>query len=198
MEGRVSSQIRPSWIRATCAPGSPRVPQPAGDEGGLGEARPPEVGPGEVARRAERIGQVGLGEVGAGEDAILHQPVLEPHGGKARCREPAGEDGRVAEVGAGKVEAGKLAADEGGIGEGGVGEIRALAGALLDRGEGEVRPDCRKRYTEDCIGIWNNGINFKGEPLIPVGDASAVQTPGAQLPGGGGYSAATPLPDSES
>lgn len=50
-----------------------------------------------------------------------------------------------------------------------------------------VRPDCRKRYIQDCIGIWNNGVNFKGEPYIPVGDASQVQTPGAQLPGAGGF-----------
>lgn len=50
-----------------------------------------------------------------------------------------------------------------------------------------TRRDCRKRYQEDCIDLNNNGPNFKGEPLIPVGDASQVQTPGAQLPGGGGY-----------
>lgn len=50
-----------------------------------------------------------------------------------------------------------------------------------------IRPDCRKRYTEDCIALWDNGVNFKGEPLIPVGDASAVQSPGAQVPGGGGW-----------
>lgn len=50
-----------------------------------------------------------------------------------------------------------------------------------------VRPDCMKRFKEDCIDTWNNGPNFKGEPLIPVGDASQVQTPGAQLPGGGGW-----------
>lgn len=48
-----------------------------------------------------------------------------------------------------------------------------------------IRPDCRKRFEEDCIAVWNNGINFKGEPLIPVGDASAGQTPGAQVPGSG-------------
>lgn len=53
--------------------------------------------------------------------------------------------------------------------------------------EYRIRPDCRKRYLEDCIGIYDNGPNFKGEPLIPVGDASQVQTPGAQLPGGGGW-----------
>lgn len=50
-----------------------------------------------------------------------------------------------------------------------------------------IRPDCRKRYTEDCIGVWNNGLNFKGEPLIPVGDSSQSQIPGAELPGGGGW-----------
>lgn len=50
-----------------------------------------------------------------------------------------------------------------------------------------IRPDCRKRYREDCIQTWNNGPNFKGEPLIPVGDATQVQTPGAQLPNGGGW-----------
>lgn len=49
-----------------------------------------------------------------------------------------------------------------------------------------MRQDCQKRYTEDCIGIWTNGPNFKGEPLIPVGDGQQGQTPGAQLPGGGG------------
>jgi uncharacterized phage protein (TIGR02218 family) len=47
-----------------------------------------------------------------------------------------------------------------------------------------IRPDCGKRYEEDCIATWNNGINFKGEPHIPVGDASQVQTPGAQLGAG--------------
>lgn len=55
-----------------------------------------------------------------------------------------------------------------------------------------IRPDCRKRYIEDCIGIWNNGINFKGEPYIPVGDASQIHTPGSQLPGGGGFIGALP------
>lgn len=44
-----------------------------------------------------------------------------------------------------------------------------------------IRPDCRKRYEEDCIGVWENGPNFKGEPHIPVGDAISGQTPGAQL-----------------
>lgn len=60
------------------------------------------------------------------------------------------------------------------------------------------RPDCRKRYLEDCIEVWDNGPNFKGEPLIPVGDAGSVQAPGAQL--GAGWSFAGRLeqtPDDE-
>lgn len=60
-----------------------------------------------------------------------------------------------------------------------------------------IRADCGKRYFEDCIGIWENGLNFKGEPLIPVGDGSQIQTPGAQLPGGGGWNATSPLPEGE-
>lgn len=54
-----------------------------------------------------------------------------------------------------------------------------------------IRPDCRKRYIEDCIGVWNNGPNFKGEPYIPVGDSTQVQTPGAQLPNTGGWDGGT-------
>ena len=50
-----------------------------------------------------------------------------------------------------------------------------------------IRPDCGKRYVEDCLQIWDNAVNFKGEPLIPVGDASAIQVPGGQLPGAGGW-----------
>ena len=47
--------------------------------------------------------------------------------------------------------------------------------------EYEIRPDCRKRYTEDCIATWSNGANFRGEPFIPVGDATAIQIPGGQV-----------------
>jgi uncharacterized phage protein (TIGR02218 family) len=56
-----------------------------------------------------------------------------------------------------------------------------------------IRPDCMKRFLEDCIQTWDNGINFKGEPHIPVGDASQIQTPGAQAPGGGGFSGEQPV-----
>lgn len=41
--------------------------------------------------------------------------------------------------------------------------------------EYEIRPDCGKRYIEDCIGVWTNGPNFKGEPYIP--DGSEVAAP---------------------
>jgi uncharacterized phage protein (TIGR02218 family) len=41
--------------------------------------------------------------------------------------------------------------------------------------EYEIRPDCGKRYTQDCIGVWSNGPNFKGEPHIP--DGSEVSAP---------------------
>lgn len=44
-----------------------------------------------------------------------------------------------------------------------------------------IRPDCGKRYQQDCVAIWDNGVNFKGEPLIPVGDSTAIQAPGAEL-----------------
>jgi len=43
---------------------------------------------------------------------------------------------------------------------------------------GRIRPDCIKTW-ERC-GVDDNQINFKGEPLIPVGDTAAIQVPGAQ------------------
>lgn len=48
------------------------------------------------------------------------------------------------------------------------------------------RRDCAKLFIEDCRDLNANELNFKGEPYIPVGDAAQGQTPGAQLPGGGG------------
>jgi uncharacterized phage protein (TIGR02218 family) len=50
-----------------------------------------------------------------------------------------------------------------------------------------IREDCRKRFIEDCRDRWDNAVNFKGEPLIPVGDAAGVQSPGAQLGRGAGF-----------
>ncbi|WKT59101.1 DUF2163 domain-containing protein [Microbulbifer thermotolerans] len=43
----------------------------------------------------------------------------------------------------------------------------------------EIRPDCDKWF-ETCRDVYSNEINFKGENLIPVGQAS--DTPGAGIP----------------
>jgi uncharacterized phage protein (TIGR02218 family) len=31
----------------------------------------------------------------------------------------------------------------------------------------DLTPGCGKRFNEDCVGRWNNGINFRGEPHLP-------------------------------
>ena len=33
-----------------------------------------------------------------------------------------------------------------------------------------VTPGCRKRFTEDCIGKFSNGVNFRGYPDVPGAD----------------------------
>lgn len=50
----------------------------------------------------------------------------------------------------------------------------------------DIRPDCDKRF-ETCRDTYDNMLNFKGENLIPTGEA--VDTPGAATGGGftGGY-----------
>ncbi len=40
----------------------------------------------------------------------------------------------------------------------------------------QIRPDCRKRYAEDCIAAYANGENFRGEPLIPLTEENAGQS----------------------
>ena len=47
----------------------------------------------------------------------------------------------------------------------------------------QIRVDCDKQPWT-CKNIYNNWLNYKGEPLIPVGDGVGVLTPGAQIPGG--------------
>lgn len=42
-----------------------------------------------------------------------------------------------------------------------------------------IRADCGKRFREDCIGQHDNGLQFRGEPDIPVGDESSLGVPGA-------------------
>lgn len=45
------------------------------------------------------------------------------------------------------------------------------------------RPDCGKQFIRDCKDIWNNALNFRGEPYIPVADEASMATPGANKPG---------------
>ncbi len=42
-----------------------------------------------------------------------------------------------------------------------------------------ARPDCAKRFVEDCVGQYDNFINFRGEYLIPLADEAGQFTPGA-------------------
>lgn len=37
-----------------------------------------------------------------------------------------------------------------------------------------VRRDCGKTYAADCVTKFSNGLNFRGEPHIPVADESAM------------------------
>lgn len=46
----------------------------------------------------------------------------------------------------------------------------------------ELRPDCSK-LPQQCAA-YGNFINYKGEPLIPVGDGAEILTPNSQIPGG--------------
>lgn len=46
----------------------------------------------------------------------------------------------------------------------------------------DIRPDCAKNPT--ACTAYGNFINYKGEPLIPIGDGIALLTPGGQLTGG--------------
>ena len=77
--------------------------------------------------------------------------------------------------------------------------IESVSGATLSLadttpyliGPGDLyrhRPDCTKlpNGTQGCK-FWGNYLNYKGEDNIPSGDGAAGSTPGAQLPGGGGF-----------
>jgi uncharacterized phage protein (TIGR02218 family) len=46
----------------------------------------------------------------------------------------------------------------------------------------DARPDCLKRKIEDCIGAYDNLLNFRGEPEIVQGDEASEQMPGASAP----------------
>lgn len=41
-----------------------------------------------------------------------------------------------------------------------------------------IRPDCKKRFLEDCIGLYDNALNFRGEPNLPLGDEGQLNAPG--------------------
>jgi uncharacterized phage protein (TIGR02218 family) len=62
----------------------------------------------------------------------------------------------------------------------------------------DVRPDCTK-WPEGNQGckFWKNYLNYKGEFHIPVGDGAAGATPGAQVPGGGGWVGESPAQETE-
>ncbi len=49
----------------------------------------------------------------------------------------------------------------------------------------KMRPDCEKRFAEDCIALYDNLPNFRGEPLIPITEEAPSATPGANVPGFG-------------
>lgn len=49
-----------------------------------------------------------------------------------------------------------------------------------------IYPGCAKRYLEDCIQKFNNGINFGGEPYIPVDPPNIIGVPTKSGTGGGG------------
>lgn len=56
--------------------------------------------------------------------------------------------------------------------------METLPYAIQAGDTGRIRPDCDKTWAR--CGVDENQINFKGEPLIPVGDTAAIQIPGAQ------------------
>jgi uncharacterized phage protein (TIGR02218 family) len=48
-----------------------------------------------------------------------------------------------------------------------------------------IRPDCGKKWQDDCIDKFDNALNFRGEPLIPLGEEAPAERPGANIPGYG-------------
>lgn len=47
-----------------------------------------------------------------------------------------------------------------------------------------MTPGCGKRFIEDCVGVWDNGVNHRGEPFLPGMDQIVIF--GGQAPGQGG------------
>lgn len=65
--------------------------------------------------------------------------------------------------------------------EGNVGPLVTLATPTrypIEVGDmGQIRRDCKKRYLEDCIGVFDNGLNFDGEPYLPLAEDAALGAP---------------------
>lgn len=49
----------------------------------------------------------------------------------------------------------------------------------------KIRPDCRKRFSDDCVDLFDNAPFFRGEPWIPVMEEGTTQVPGANRRGTG-------------
>ncbi len=55
----------------------------------------------------------------------------------------------------------------------------------------KIRPDCGKRFQEDCIDEYDNVVNFRGEPHIPLTEEAPAQFPGANVKGLGAKKTST-------
>ena len=60
----------------------------------------------------------------------------------------------------------------------------------------KIRPDCDKSM-EQCRDDYDNFLNFRGEPLIPIGDEGSGQTPGGTYPLFAGIGVVDPIDDLE-
>jgi uncharacterized phage protein (TIGR02218 family) len=64
------------------------------------------------------------------------------------------------------------------------GEFKLLMPLAQDIEVGDefrVRPDCAKRFIEDCRDKWSNVPNFRGEPGLRPGDSGQSSVPGARI-----------------
>jgi uncharacterized phage protein (TIGR02218 family) len=51
---------------------------------------------------------------------------------------------------------------------------RPVAYALTTSDTVKLTRGCRKRFLEDCVGTFNNGVNFRGMPYVPLEAAMRV------------------------
>lgn len=53
--------------------------------------------------------------------------------------------------------------------------------AIQEGDTGRIRPDCTKQWEGHLsCEFWNNRLNYRGEPFIPVGDSGTTAVPGAE------------------